>query len=85
MRPAINPVYPTPQHAAAAAAVTAFFAGRQGVSAVLLFGSTARGKAVPGSCLDFYILLPPEAYAARRAGFEQEWQVYYPAAAVFQP
>jgi hypothetical protein len=53
--------YPTPEHAAAADAVVAFFARRPEVDAVLLVCSCARGKATPDSCLDVTVLTAPEA------------------------
>ena len=53
--------YPTPEHEAAAAAITGFFRGREGVRAVLLTNSCARGKASRDSCLDMAILTAPDA------------------------
>ncbi len=55
------PVYPTPQHALAADRIVAFFAGREGVDAVLLTNSCARGKATRDSCLDIFVLAAAEA------------------------
>ena len=52
-------LYPTSEHAAAAAQVTDFFAGFGDVAAVLLVGSCARAKASPDSCLDLAVLHHP--------------------------
>lgn len=51
--------YPTPQHAAAADTIVAFFAQQSGVEAVLLVNSCARGKASADSCLDIIVLVDP--------------------------
>lgn len=50
--------YPTTFHADAAAAITAFFAARDDVGAVVLVNSCARGKATPDSDLDMVVLVP---------------------------
>ncbi len=76
----LQPVYPTPYHARAAEALTRFFARDPAVEAVLLMGSTARGKAAPGSCLDIILLLRPAALAAERERLEQAWQAEYSSA-----
>lgn len=78
------PAYPTPEHEQAAQAVRDHFAAPGAVSAVLLMGSTARGKASRDSCLDFLILVEPEALARRRATLEQEWTTFYESSAVFR-
>jgi predicted nucleotidyltransferase len=53
-------LYPTPEHARAAEVITAHFADRDDVDAVLLTCSCARGVAVPESCLDIMVLIDPE-------------------------
>jgi hypothetical protein len=62
-------LYPTPQHARAADAITGFFGEQPDVEAVLLINSCARGKATADSCLDMKIVTPTE----RAASLEQEW------------
>jgi predicted nucleotidyltransferase len=52
-------VYPTPEHAAAAEAIRAFFASRPEPGAVVLVNSVARGTATPESDLDMVVLVPP--------------------------
>ncbi len=76
--------YPTEEHARAARAIVEHFAARGDVEAVLLVGSTARGKASRHSCLDITVLVRPELLASRRAGMEQEWAAYYASAEVFR-
>ena len=71
------PAYPTPQHALAAQAVTGFFSSTPSVDAVLLMGSTARGRVTPDSCLDILVLSRPEVLAVERPRLEQAWQVAY--------
>jgi len=63
--------------------VTEFFAGFPQVEAVLQTGSTARGKAVPDSCLDFAVLVNPAVSAAERRWLERRWHEYYASAEVF--
>ena len=79
-----QPAYPTPQHQRAAQAVVAHFAARSDIEAVLLVGSTARGRASASSCLDFTVLVRPEILAARREQIEQHWTAHYDAAPAFQ-
>lgn len=50
--------YPTPEHAAAAESICAFFAGRRETGAVVLVNSCARGRATPESDLDMVVLAP---------------------------
>jgi len=52
-------LYPTTQHANAAAYASDFFSRQEGVEAVLLTCSCARGKAVPASCVDISVLVRP--------------------------
>lgn len=77
-------VYPSPEHERAAAAIVDHFAARDDVEAVLLVGSTARGKASRDSCLDITVLVRPELLVARRAGMERSWAEYYESAEVFR-
>ena len=58
-----DPSYPTPQHARAAATITAWFESRPETQAVLLTNSCARGKATADSCLDMLVLAPTESVA----------------------
>ena len=53
-------LFPTAQHRAAALYATEFFRGCEGVDAVLLTCSCARGKAVRESCVDMTVLLQPD-------------------------
>ena len=59
-------VYPTAEHEKAARAVVTFFAEHTDIDSVLLYGSCARGKASRGSCLDFWILVPPDMFSAKK-------------------
>jgi predicted nucleotidyltransferase len=79
-----TPAYPTPQHADAAQAVTAFFAARDEVQAVLLTGSCARGKATSDSCLDIAILISPILPAPTGAALQQAWDAEYARAQVYR-
>jgi len=73
----LTPAYPTSQHAAAAAGIVDHFQRQADIEALLLMGSTARGKASPESCLDFLVLVRPEMLAIHRAHLEQDWQAFY--------
>jgi len=73
----LTPAYPTSQHAAAAAGIVDYFQRQADIEALLLMGSTARGKASPESCLDFLVLVRPEMLAIHRAHLEQDWQAFY--------
>ena len=73
----IQAVYPTQQHEQAARAVVDFFAAREDTDAVILMGSCARGKAVPGSCLDFLILLRPDVLPLAKDALERQWEEFY--------
>ncbi|MFZ1756395.1 MAG: hypothetical protein WBO46_22155 [Caldilineaceae bacterium] len=77
-----QPAYPTPVHAAAAAAIAERFASE--TDAVLLLNSCARGKASPDSCLDIGLLLRPERYAAHAPALEDDWERWYAIAPVFR-
>ena len=66
--------YPTPEHEAAAEAITQFFSGREGVRAVLLTNSCARGKASRDSCLDMVILTAPDGRA--QSELDAAWESF---------
>ncbi len=76
-------IYPTPEHARAAEAVRDYFAARSETEAVLLVGSTARGKASRESCLDIMVLVRPEVYVTHKDDIRQQWAAYYESADVF--
>lgn len=71
-----RPAYPTPAHARAAAAVLDYFATRSETEAVLLVGSTARGKATRDSCLDMAALVAPDVLAREQQRLDEEWRAY---------
>jgi len=77
----IQPAYPTPQHAAASRAVLAFFQEREGVEAVLLVNSCARGKATRDSCLDIVVLYRPAGTDIKT--LEALWYAHCTSAPVF--
>ena len=66
-------LYPTRQHEDAARYVTDFFSKQERVDAVLLTCSCARGKAVPGSCVDISVLLQPHTDQATREQLASAW------------
>lgn len=72
----LHPAYPTPEHEAATRTIVDHFT-QSPVEAVLLVGSCARGKAVPGSCLDIAVLVSPEVPDEERAILEAEWEEFY--------
>jgi predicted nucleotidyltransferase len=53
------PLYPTLQHDLAAQQIVEFFSCTDGVDAVLLVNSCARGRATRDSCLDIIVLVSP--------------------------
>ena len=69
-------LYPTREHEEAARLATGFFTRREGVEAVLLTCSCARGKAVPGSCVDISILVHPSVGQAQREQLHAAWEEY---------
>ncbi len=75
--------YPTAEHACAAEVITGYFEDDSDVSAVLLMGSCARGKADRTSCVDILVLLRPELLGRRRAALEARWLAFYEAQPVF--
>ncbi len=80
----IHPSYPTEEHARAAHAIAEFFSAFSEVEAVLLVGSTARGKASRDSCLDVLVLARPEVLVTERAAWERRWSEHYERADVFR-
>lgn len=72
--------YPSLPHAAAAAAITAFFSAQPGVCNVLLTNSCARGRATRDSCLDILVLVRPEVDGAL---LEQSWSRFHEGAPEF--
>lgn len=79
-----SPAYPTVQHERSAQAIVDFFRRQSGISAVLLVGSTARGAAVPDSCLDVTVLLQPGLSPTLRDQVEASWRAFYQAEPVFE-
>jgi predicted nucleotidyltransferase len=78
-----TPAYPTREHARAAERITRFFSAREGVDAVLLTCSCARGKATRDSCLDIAVLVRPERVADRRAELDAAWGREYAGQSVY--
>ena len=72
--------YPTEYHEAAAEAITEFFRREDGVRAVLVTNSCARGKASRDSCLDMAVMVAPGENAE---GLRDEWRQYYETEPVF--
>lgn len=72
----LKAAYPTPEHAAAAEAITRHYAGKYAIDAVLLTNSCARGKASRDSCLDFAILARPERLGMPLSALESEWEQF---------
>jgi hypothetical protein len=64
------------EHRAAAEAAVGLFSGREGIDAVILTCSCARGKATRDSCLDLAILVPPDLSAGQRADLERARDVF---------
>ena len=67
------PLYPTPQHEAAALYATEFFSEQDSVDAVLLTCSCARGKAAPSSCVDISVLLRSDTDLTTRERLNGAW------------
>lgn len=76
--------YPSPEHAAAAEEVLAFFRDSGAAEAVLLTNSCARGRASRDSCLDMAVLLTPATLASRGPALEARWQGYHDGAPAFR-
>lgn len=69
-----HPIYPTPEHEATARIVVDHFSRQPATEAILLVGSCARSKAVPGSCVDIAVLVRAEVTSEERTVLEQDWQ-----------
>jgi hypothetical protein len=69
----LQATYPTPEHQAAAEAITHFFSGQSRIDAVLLVNSCARGKATRDSCLDMNVLVRPELLRPQLRQLEADW------------
>jgi predicted nucleotidyltransferase len=80
----IEAKYPTPHHERASQAVVDFFRGQPDIEAVILYGSCARGKGSPDSCLDFMVLVKPKILSAKRHALEDEWNTHYEHEEVFR-
>ncbi len=65
--------YPTPEHRAAAEAITAYYTATHKIDAVLLVNSCARGKATRDSCLDIVILAQPDPLRPPLSAWEADW------------
>jgi len=80
----LQAAYPTPEHQAAADAITEFFSMRFQVDAVLVVNSCARGKATGDSCLDMNVLVQPEPLHAQRQLLEKEWEGFNATSPIIQ-
>ena len=80
----LDAAYPTTEHSNAADEIVDFFRAREGVEAVLLVNSCARGKASRDSCLDIAVLLDPDVFNDSGASLETKWQEHLRSASVFQ-
>ena len=65
--------YPTPEHQAAAEAITDYFVSNYNIDAVLLVNSCARGRATRDSCLDIVILSNPDGSRSSLKDLEAGW------------
>ena len=68
-----EPIYPTPEHRAAADTITNFFISNYKIDAVLLVNSCARGRATRDSCLDIIMLAKPEDGRSKLSDLEAGW------------
>lgn len=80
----MNEKYPSREHEQASKVISDFFSDQQGVEAVILYGSCARGKASKDSCLDIVVLVSPEAFSSARGELEQCWRNLYESQEVFK-
>ena len=69
----LQATYPTPEHAAAAEAISEFFVTHYAIDAVLLVNSCARGRATRDSCLDMIVLAQPERLRSQLSALEAGW------------
>jgi hypothetical protein len=80
----LRPVYPSPEHEAAAEVVHDYFSDAEGAEAVLLTNSCARGRASRDSCLDMAVLFAHEKLARDRNVIEARWQAFHDAHPAFE-
>ena len=80
----IHAAYPTIEHERAAVATQNFFSGRDGVEAVNLTCSCARGKASLDSCVDIAVWMAPDLTSDDRSALEQQWRDFHKSERVFQ-
>jgi predicted nucleotidyltransferase len=71
-----KPGFPTQLHENTGRLVTDYFLNTPDVDTVLLVNSTARGKAVPESDLDFAILVAPGLTQTQIKNIETAWQIF---------
>jgi predicted nucleotidyltransferase len=71
-----KPAFPTQLHENTARLVADYFLNIPAVDTVLLVNSTARGKAVPESDLDFAILVKPGLTQTEIKNLETDWQTF---------
>ncbi len=69
----LKATYPTPEHQAAAEAITSYFANHYKIDEVLLVNSCARGKATRDSCLDIVVLARPELLQPQLSTLLADW------------
>ena len=80
----LEPAYPTPEHQAAAKAITDHFTSNYKIDAVLLVNSCARGKATRDICLDIVTLARPDAGRASFRDLEAGWNEFEKSSQVVQ-
>lgn len=68
--------FPTKLHQDSAGLVRDYFLAIPNVDTVLVVNSCARGQAVPGSDLDFAILVKPDTTPAEIKNIEHPWRIY---------
>jgi len=71
-----RPSFPTKLHQNTAELIRDYFLTIPNVDTVLVVNSCARGQAVPGSDLDFAILIKPNTTPTEIADIERSWQIY---------
>jgi predicted nucleotidyltransferase len=76
--------YPTAEHKLAAERIVEYFSALPGLDAVILMGSSARGKAHVGSCVDILVLVQPDVLALRREELRTGWDRFYAEQEVFE-
>lgn len=76
--------YPSTGHETASMEIVDFFSRKEGVEAVILYGSCARGKASKDSCLDILVLVTPEKYPSVQRELEEQWKDFHESEEVFK-